>query len=192
MLFRSAATKQRIRSYFHPQLKKLWSLHPSLLHYAHSQGLYVGSQPQTGTKDELIVKGWDALASNWEEFGFRFIPLVHSDYCLACSLDILFLRKGGQGNLVTNGDLDERIKTLFDGLQKPQQKSECGGAVPTEEENPFFVLFENDKLISEIKITTDQLLDYEGRFLPNSSVHLVINVKLTPTRAGNFNWVFQQ
>lgn len=188
-----AATKQRIRSYLHPQLKKLWSLHPSLLEYAKMQGLVANSSSlkQTGNKDELTLLGMKHLAANHEEYGFNFLPLVEKDYCLACSLDILFLRKGGQGHIVTNGDLDARIKTLFDALQKPQQKNECGGALPTEEENPFFTLLQNDKLVSELKITTDQLLDYSGRFLPNSSAHLVIGVKLTPTRRTNTNWVFQ-
>jgi hypothetical protein len=177
----------------HPQLKRLWSLHQNLTEYAVRHGVIAASkaQKQTDNLDELAVLGMDAIAAEWEEYGFRFLPLVHKNYCLACSLDILFLRKGGPGHLVTNGDLDGRIKTLFDALQKPQQKNECGGAIPTEDENPFFCLLENDKLISEIKVTTDQLLDYEGRFLPNSSVHLVIGVKLTPTRHTVTNWIFQ-
>ena len=128
---------------------------------------------------------------NWDEFGFNFLPLAQKEVFLACSLDILFLRKGGQGNLVVNGDIDARVKTLFDALQKPQQRSECGGASPTDEEKPFFVLLENDQLISEIKVTTDQLLDYSGRFLPNSSVHLVVNVKLWPMRQNRMSRVFQ-
>jgi hypothetical protein len=190
----SAAEKQRVRSYFHPQLKKLWSLNPSLLDYAATRGQISPAQAEKPTEnvDELAVLGMEYLASNHEEFGFNFLPLVEKEYCVSCSLDILFLRKGGQGNLVTNGDLDARIKTLFDALQKPQQKNECGGAVPTEDENPFFVLLQNDKLVSELKITTDQLLDYSGRFLPNSSAHLVIGVKLTPMHYGNWRGlVFQ-
>lgn len=189
-----AATKQRIRSYFHPQLKRLWSLHPNLIQYAVMRGAYKASETEPGVekpKEELTLLGWNSLAAEWSEFGYNFLPLVQNDYCLACSLEILFLRKGGQGRLVTNGDLDARIKTLFDALQKPQQKSECGGASPTEDEDPFFVLFQNDKLISEIKITTDQLLDYSGQFLPNSSAHLVINVKLNPTHPKSKSWVFQ-
>lgn len=186
-----AAIKQRIRSYFHLQLKKLWSLHPSLLEYAAAEGSLLAVGRPTNNKDEMAVLGWSGLASNWDEFGFNFLPLVQNEVFLACSLDILFLRKGGQGNLVVNGDIDARLKTLFDALQKPQQRSECGGANPTEEEKPFFVLLENDGLISEIKVTTDQLLDYSGHFLPNSSVHLVINVKLWPIRHNRMSWVFQ-
>ena len=186
-----APTKQRIRSYFHPQLKRLWSLHPNLIQYSVMRGAYVSAEAQSQTRDELSVIGLKSLAAEWSEFGYNFLPLVQNDYCLSCSLEILFLRKGGQGHLVTNGDLDARIKTLFDALQKPQQKSECGGALPTEDEDPFFVLLQNDKLISELKITTDQLLDYSGRFLPNSSAHLVINVKLNPTHPRSKSWIFQ-
>ena len=103
----------------------------------------------------MAVLGWGGIAANWDEFGFNFLPLVQKEVFLACSLDVLFLRKGGQGNIVINGDIDARLKTLFDALQKPQQRSECGGASPTEEEKPFFVLLENDNLISEIKVTTE-------------------------------------
>jgi hypothetical protein len=176
-----------------PQLKRFWSLNESLLGWAVTRGQIANSQlpKQTESKEELALLGIEYLAANHEEYGFNFLPLVEKDYCVSSSLDILFLRKGGQGHLVTNGDLDARIKTLFDGLQKPQQKNECGGAIPTEDEKPFFVLLQNDKLISELKITTDQLLDCSGRFLPNSSAHLVINVKLTPVRYGYMSWIFQ-
>lgn len=191
-----AATKHRIRKYFHPQLKRLWSNHSNLVQYAEMQGSLAtippdGEDHPALANAELALKGYEHLARNWNEYGFNFLPLVQKDYCLACSLDILFLRKGGPGRLVTNGDLDGRIKTLFDALQKPQQSSECGGAKPEEDENPLFVLFQNDKLISEIKVTTDELLDYGGPFLPNQAAHLVINVQLTPTRHGPPNWIFE-
>jgi hypothetical protein len=191
-----AQTKHRIRKYFHPQLRRLWSNHPNLIQYAEMQGSFATVPPDGEdrpdlTNAEMALKGYEALARNWNEYGFNFLPLVQKDYCLACSLDILFLRKGGPGRLVTNGDLDGRIKTLFDALQKPQQSSECGGAAPDEDEHPFFVLFQNDKLISEIKVTTDELLDYTGPGLQNQAVHLVINVRLTPTRHGAQNWIFQ-
>jgi hypothetical protein len=189
-----AATKHRIRKYFHPQLRRLWANHSNLTQYAAMRGVYANSEPesaQTKSDAELSLVGLRSLASEWNEFGFNFLPLVQKNYCLACSLDILFLRKGGPGHLVTNGDLDGRIKTLFDALQKPQQKNECGGETPEEDEDPFYVLFQNDKLISEIKVTTDELFNYEGDFLPNSHAHLVISVKLYPTRQHRTGWIFQ-
>ena len=52
--------------------------------------------------------------------GHEFMPLIREAVGLACSLDIVFMRKGEIGSLVSqDGDLDNRIKTLFDGLRMP-------------------------------------------------------------------------
>lgn len=45
----------------------------------------------------------------------NFIPLVRNSLCLACDLDILFLRHDDDLRILQKGgDLDNRIKTLFD------------------------------------------------------------------------------
>ncbi len=40
----------------------------------------------------------------------------------------------------------------------PQECSEVSKATPSEDEDPFFCLLQDDSLITEIKVTTDRLL----------------------------------
>jgi len=59
----------------------------------------------------------------------------------------------------SGGDIDNRIKVLFDGLRVPKYDSELKNLAPEEGENPLFCLLEDDdSLITSIKITTDRLL----------------------------------
>ena len=60
-----------------------------------------------------------------------FKPLVRRSLSLACALDILFLRHEERYNLMRQGgDLDGRIKTLFDALKMPDPKNEYVGDAP--------------------------------------------------------------
>ncbi len=120
-----------------------------------------------------------AIADDWQRCGRRFVPLVTEEMCLSCSLDVLFLRPETPGRLVQSGDIDNRLKTLFDAMRIPANMGEAGGPPAEDEENPIFCLLEDDNLISEIRIATDNLL-----LLPNEresnkhDVFLVIDVKL--------------
>ena len=88
------------------------------------------------------------------------------------------LRLGEPGGLLSAGDLDNRVKTLFDALRKPKSKSELGGVVPAEDEDPFFCLLEDDSLITHTNVETDTLLEpVEG--LP-SDVRIVVAVTVKP------------
>jgi hypothetical protein len=71
----------------------------------------------------------------------------------------LFLRRDTPGGLVENGgDIDNRIKVLLDGLRMPNIVRELGGDGFEPDENPFYCLLEDDKLIMKISVTTDRLL----------------------------------
>jgi hypothetical protein len=76
-----------------------------------------------------------------------------------CSLDILFLRRHDAGSLIANGgDIDNRIKVLFDGLRMPGNDAELGGLLIEPDEDPFFCLLEDDALITRVSVETDRLL----------------------------------
>jgi hypothetical protein len=91
----------------------------------------------------------------------------------------LFLRRENPGELITKGgDIDNRLKTLFDALRVPEHSSELGGAVPEADENPFFCLMESDTLITDFHVTTDRLLLPLQSSERETDVHLVINVKV--------------
>jgi hypothetical protein len=83
------------------------------------------------------------------------------------------------------GDIDGRVKTLLDGLRMPHQCSEVDGLTPSDGEDPFFVLLEDDRVIYELNVTTDRLLVPPDPEEPERDVVAVIRVR-TRTFSGNF------
>jgi hypothetical protein len=88
---------------------------------------------------------------------YKFIPLVRKSLELACELNIIFLRKENPGALIHGGDLDNRIKTFFDGLKIPDDP-DAGNMPEANDPEAFFCLVEDDNLISGFSIQTDCLL----------------------------------
>lgn len=86
------------------------------------------------------------------------LPLVGSVFAgieTACALDVLFLRRDGPGSLIkSGGDIDNRLKVLFDALKLPRPGEFDSTVPPAPDEDPFFCLVEDDTLITEIKVTT--------------------------------------
>ena len=167
--------KHQIRKHFHKQLKKLWYTNPNLL-------VRTRKRRNTVLNLEEEHSQLDVLANNWVEYGFRFAPLVHPGIGLNCRLEILMLRPSPPGGLLTgqSGDIDNRLKTLFDALQKPHGKTEFGDAVPEEGEDPFFVLLENDRLVTHVAVETDVLLSPVSVNEQVNDVRLVISCKVWP------------
>jgi hypothetical protein len=149
------AEKHAIRKALHPQLRELWSQVPGLSH------------------------NLDFFAGKFRRDGFNYVPLINAVASSPrwCKLDILFLRRDAPGNLISSGgDIDNRIKVLFDGLRMTSDLTELGGAVPGPDEDPFFCLLQDDRAIIEVNITTDRLLTPSA---PNRvhDVALVIRVR---------------
>lgn len=126
-----------------------------------------------GTQDEL-AKYQRGIMSYW--------PLVRQSMHMVCDLDITFLRKGVPGRLISSkGDLDNRVKVLFDALR-----------VPTEDEirglhtqgHGVLCLLEDDSLITGFRVTTDQLLDPQAA---QNDVMLIINVEISLTKITESN-----
>jgi len=58
--------------------------------------------------------------------------------------------------LEKQGDLDNRLKTLFDALKPPDALKDLpDGAEPGEDQSFIYVLFENDSLITDLIIKTE-------------------------------------
>jgi hypothetical protein len=104
--------------------------------------------------------GIERVADNFESIGFRWVPLVRRKHNWACSLTLsLLVRQPPYGPFNGQGDLDNRVKTLIDGLSKPRQKCDLpDGAKPDADEDPFFVLLEDDSLIFDFSVSIDRLL----------------------------------
>ncbi len=128
---------------------------------------------------------------------FRFLALVREKLHLVCDLDILFLRRDEPGHLIGGGgDLDNRIKVLFDALRIPQDDNEVRGLISEKNDTGrpriFLCLAEDDKLITGFRVTTDRLLEPPKSEQEENDVRLVINVevkatKLTPENMAYFS-----
>jgi hypothetical protein len=89
---------------------------------------------------------------------------VTADLALSCAIEILFLRPEPPGGIVRGGDVDNRIKTLFDGLKMPREAQDLGPYLnPGADEDPFYCLVEDDQLITSVSVETDTLLEPKPR-----------------------------
>lgn len=118
--------------------------------------------------------------------GFRFANLVCEQLRLIAELDIILLKPEPPGHVITHaGDIDNRLKTLFDALRMPKGANEIpAGDKPREEEAPFFCLLEDDNLITRVAVTTDRLLA-SGRDSAHVSMVIHVTTKITEMLLGN-------
>lgn len=192
---RMAEHKQSIRRVFHRQLRHLWTTNKFLRD--HKVGSYSNADKPIGQALDMLMYGEDeripmveAVANKYRENGYRFVPLVLKDLSLLCSLHVLFLRRDIPGSVVSAGDLDNRIKTLIDTLRRPKGANELrGNEQPGADEDPFFVLLEDDDLVSQLTVETDTLLDPPtgDREADRRQVRLVITVEIKPYDVTMFN-----
>lgn len=88
----------------------------------------------------------------------------------------------GQG-----GDIDNRLKTLFDSLRMPKDTKEMPNyGKPNDNVNPFFCLLEDDALITNLSVSTDRLLEVQES---KSYVKLIIRVKIVKVQSVGANMI---
>lgn len=161
--------KQELRSSFHPQLSDLW-----------------GRNPLVDQRDNLLSPAYEASAIK-EVQGFEFASVVNSRYYLVAKLDIVLLRPEDPGNvLAQGGDIDNRLKTLFDALSVPKDGQLPRGFMPNQDEQPFHCLLEDDSLVTGVSVRSDRLL---GQAKPHE-VLLLIQADISATRGtiGNLSF----
>ena len=183
---RRADHKHDIRKHFHPQLKRLWDITPHL-----TAGVDTGPVVfSLGSEERPWLRYHrDDLAKKHEMFGWNFVPLVTDHANLLCGVDILFLRPDHPGSLIRSGDIDNRLKTLLDALRLPVANERYDNRAQGPDDQPFYCLLEDDRLITKISVETDQLLDFDQSKDPNQ-VKLVINVTVRPYEASMDNVQF--
>ncbi len=183
-----AKHKHAIRKQFHPQLERLWQTNYSVRNIAWMVGHDALTEanedrvaPCPPTHQELEERGKQLIGDRWNRCGYKFYPIVTESFDLRCELDILFLRNEPAGKVINCGDIDNRLKTIFDALRLPAEASEMGNSMPGRDETPFYCLLEDDRLISKVTITADQLLLLpDQREIGPNDAHLVITVNLKP------------
>ena len=91
--------------------------------------------------------------------GIEYFPIVSEKVFTVAELEILMLRPGDPGFITVGGaDLDNRLKTLLDGLQPPNANDLY---IPDnfDRTQPVACLLQDDKLITRLNVETDRLLE---------------------------------
>lgn len=179
--------KHKIRKVIHDQLQVLCDQEPLL------------ANARADTLPQGVIRGRKVeVPRPLEEMfffvslgGFHFVPLINRPHQLACALEILFLRREKAGAIIQHGgDLDNRLKTLFDSLRMPHDPSELKGIVPDTTDQRVFCLLEDDSLITRVSVNAQQLLEPVNDDEDPSMVELVIHVLAQSTYPmwGNIGW----
>lgn len=155
--------KQRLRRSFLPQLKNLWE-----------------QRPLVDQKDDFLDPNY-AITAIKQIGEWNFASIVNSNNHLIAALDIVLLQPEEPGKVITQGgDIDNRLKTLFDALSVPSKDGQIPPKDrPAPDEDPFHCLLEDDYLITTVSVTSDRLLDSRQP----GEVLLLIRVDVSCTKA---------
>lgn len=162
------AAKQKIRRGFSNQLRKHWREQAPLLEW-YSKGLPIAVHTEN---QPCRVQG-DSPFFRANICGFSVIPLVSYVNGLTCELKMSFLGEG-RSLLMRTGDLDNRVKVVFDALRMPHNTGEVPGSMFGKNDEDLFCLLEDDSLITKFSV--------EARTFPGSPVkhELTIRAKIEP------------
>jgi hypothetical protein len=188
--------KWDIRKHFHPQLKQLWKISPALIAVYDRRSVPTSGYhtiesavdgrmsmiPHMSRRGHLIFKNVCAPFTRGER---NFLPLVRESLSLKCALKITFLRREEPGRIYQGGDLDNRIKTLFDSFSIPNPDQMVKDHAFTDD--PIYCLMEDDKLITGLNVQTHQLLRDGGSPL---EVRLIIEVDVRAVEYRPYNQPF--
>ncbi len=147
----NAAHKHSIRTCFHEQLERRFDIDALLQKF-----------PSPPLQDFCHHYGIERESQVW---------FAHVDS--PAELDVYMLSAGATGDLVSGGgDIDNRLKTLFDALQVPDvnQIRAVNASLP----DVFQCAIANDKLISQIRVRSSRLLD-----VPADSREVVVVIEVS-------------
>jgi len=138
------ADKQAVRGQIEAQLRELWTHEPLVRHREQLT--------------EWPAQDGQVCALQERPSGF-YLPVVSREFGLRAELDIVMLRPETAGGIIiSGGDIDNRLKTLFDGLRPPLTVQEATSPTLPDLSDPFHVLLSDDELITGVSVKTDRLL----------------------------------
>lgn len=137
-------SKQLDRHWNHDQYLKIEALRPGKI----DKGRYLRPADESGRGRRLFA----------EFCGVEYVPLITTELCLFCDLEIDWLRPEHPGGIIQGADLDAALKTLFDALRMPHDEYEAC-EVEHGDMKRCYCLLEDDSLIRNLKIESNKLLD---------------------------------
>ena len=154
-----------IRMQFHPQLKKL-------LEHTPWDNLTQYMMPNP-TKSPITTRHIGGI--DWN-------PIITPNLKMIAELEILLMHPEIVG--VPHSDIDNRVKTILDGLRCPQNEHEIGQNTPSNI-GPIYTLLDDDHLVTKLTVNTSHLLASEilpcnAPKTPDSVFMLIdVNVRVT-------------
>jgi hypothetical protein len=151
--------KQAIRRYLHPQLQELWRTDVNRLAGIDLKTLQTPILKGGVMDVERPILGLQYFFFRLPLGGFNFVPLVTAPQEAHCHLALRLHRPTKPGSILFGGgDLDNRLKVLFDALRIPTSVEEIGDDRPAQEGEVFFCLLADDQLITRVSIESFRLL----------------------------------
>ncbi len=151
-----------IRMQFHPQLKKL-----------------IEHQPWNNLTKYMVPNPTKSPISTRHVGGIDWNPIITPNLNLLAEVDILLMHPEIVG--VARSDIDNRVKTILDGLRCPQNEHEIGENTPRNM-GPIYTLLDDDHLITKLSVNTSHMLD-DGIFRPDlkrspDSVFMILDINV--------------
>ena len=152
-----AEHKHKIRSVFHPQVERAWK---------QSELFQTIESEKTELSHEDYLNKESVKRSE-----FRFIPLLTEG---TVELEVTLLRPGPLGYIISGGgDIDNRLKTVFDALQIPDE-NQVKNLMSSYKPDPFHCVMRDDKMVSHVSVKTAQFLE-----VPDNSKEVVLVINVT-------------
>lgn len=163
-----------IRMQFHPQLKKL-----------------VEHSPWNNLTKYMLPDASKAPLTTRHVGGIDWNPIISPNLKMIAELDILMMHPEIVG--VARSDIDNRVKTLMDGLRCPQNEHEIGQNTPTNI-GPIYTLLDDDHLVTKLTVNTSHLLSHDmfpcGETPSPDSIFMLIDVNVRLTEGNLENLPF--
>jgi hypothetical protein len=151
--------KQAIRRYLHPQLQDLWKTDTNRLADIRPNELQEPVRERNVFDVRRPIENFKSFFFRYSLGGFNFVPLVTAPQETRCRLAIRLHRATRPGDIVySGGDLDNRLKVLFDALRMPHDAAELSEA-PHSDGEVLYCLLADDRLITDFSIQSFRLLD---------------------------------
>jgi hypothetical protein len=186
------AYKTRIRQELHYQLAGLCERNE---HFRQASDEPLPEAKMRGNRVELIdppAQPVQGMGTVWGHDFFRvplsgvdFIPLLTRKNYRVAELALLLWRRSEPGNILQpDGDIDNRLKTLFDALRMPHSVDEIDSG-SLFKEGRCYCLLEDDSLITKLTVSThktyrpppSELTDTEASIYVE--LNMIVTVKAT-------------